>query len=311
MKKKLLLLLVPMMAMVMTGCVKYNGQGKNGPKSSSAAPDSQQSDSSSEEPASSSADTSSSEPAPSSSSASSNPSSSSSEVNPPTPVDGEDVPAGTQVKVYLVFGEYGKYKGNSVNTGIDSLFLEHAMEYDAKVGDDLPGKADVTSSVTGSEFVAWTSYNNDGKLTEYSKVPASYDKILYASFSGGNGQGGGGQGGGGGSVTPEPDPGPQERVTVTLNVTYETAMGEGVYLVGDFCDWTPASNLSLKFEWSAGNVWTKTIEVNKDTVYHCKLVIAPYDLPSQVYKWEKEGEGNERTITFSSSTTLNLEWGNY
>lgn len=307
MKKKLLFLLVPMMAMIMTGCVKYNGQGKNGSKSSKE-PQSQQSSESSGEPASSA------DPAGDSSTSSQSGDSSSSSSQTPTPeppVSGEDLPEGTAVKVYLVFGEYGLYKGNSVNTGIDSLFLEHTIELQTKVGADLPGKADVTSSVTGSEFVSWTAYNNDGKLTEYTKVPAVYDKILYASFSGGNGQGGGSSGGGGGGQTPDPEPPSQDKVTINFSVTYHVEEGTGVYLVGDFCEWKPDNGNAIKFDWSEGDVWVASREIYKGTTYRCKLVTAPYNVPSYVYTWEKEGEGNERQITFNESTNMNLSWGNY
>jgi hypothetical protein len=173
--KKSLYLLVPLLIMSLTACVKYNGQGKNGskaPKSSSAVTSvSSQGIGGTSIPGGSSI-------APSSSAT---PSSS-------QEIEG-DLPVGTAVKVYLVFGEYGLYKGNPVNTGVDSLFLEHTLELDTKVGDDLPGKTDVTSSVTGSQFVSWIAYNNIGSPTTYTKVPAVDKKILYASFSGGNGQG--------------------------------------------------------------------------------------------------------------------------
>ena len=104
-----------------------------------------------------------------------------------------------------MFGEYGLYEGNPVTTNIDALFLEHAMEFSAKVGDLLPNDQ-VTSSVDGSHFVSWISYNNDGKLTEYLKVPGYDNKILYASFTGGTAGGQGGNHGGGGEVVP-PTPG--------------------------------------------------------------------------------------------------------
>ena len=173
MKKKLLFLLVPFLILGMTGCVKYNGRGKS----------------------SSSAKASSAEPA-----------TSESGVSPTTSADSSNggnsqssAPVGGEVKIYLAFGQYGKYQGNFVTSSIDALFLEHAIEFSAKVGDNLPGKEDVTSSVSGSEFKAWIAYNNDGKLTEYTKVPGESGKVLYASFSGGNGSS---QGSG---ETPSPD----------------------------------------------------------------------------------------------------------
>ena len=190
MKKKLLLM--PLLMLVMTGCVMYNGQGKPGTKSSAAPQNSETSipgDNSQVMPSSQPGNES--QPAPSSN------------QNPqPQPVDNNELPAGTAVKVYLVFGPHGLYKGNAVNTNIEKLFLEHAMELEAKVGDELPGREDVTSNVTNSKFITWVSYNNDGKLTEYIKVPGHQNKILYASFSGGNGDSGSSTPGGDTPVTP-------------------------------------------------------------------------------------------------------------
>ena len=185
MKKKLLFVLIPLLLASIIGCVKYNGQGKPGKKSSSGIPDtSDVTPGSSDVGPSSSADP--------------NPSSD------PTPC-GDELPKGTDVSVYLVFGEYGLYNGNPVNANIDALFLEHAIEFKGKVGDLLPVD-EVSSSVEGSHFVCWVSYNNDGKLTEYLKVPGYDKKILYASFTGGQGGGQGGNHGGGGEVVP-PTPG--------------------------------------------------------------------------------------------------------
>lgn len=192
MKKKVLLVLIPLTLTSISGCVKYNGQGKPGKKSSSDAEQSSEVTPSSGEVAPSSDVEPSSSVAPQPSS------------DPVVPSD--ELPAGTEVKVYLVFGEYGLYKGNPVNTKIETMFLEHTVEFSAKVGDLLPND-EVTSSVEGSHFVCWVAYNNDGKLTEYLKVPGYQNKILYASFTGGKGGGqGGGNHGGGGEVVP-PTPG--------------------------------------------------------------------------------------------------------
>ena len=170
MKKKLLFLLIPLLIAGTVGCVKYNGKGKNRGKTS--APTSQESSI-----------------APDSSNGGGNSSAgdnSSSQKPIPTPTS-DELPVGTDVKVYLVFGEYGLYKDEAVNNKIESLFLEHAIELEAKVGDRLPTRDDVKSTVEGSKFVAWTAYNDDGKLTQYTKVPSVDKKILYASFSGGKG----------------------------------------------------------------------------------------------------------------------------
>ena len=175
MKKKVLFLLIPLLIAGLTGCVKYNGQGKPGGSKNVTPSSSVPSDDSS--------------------------------VTPPNPTPHEtedDSEDGDKITVYLVFGQYGKYEGEFVNTNEESLFLEHVKKMtDIVVGSDLPGKDKVTSSVSGSEFQTWVMYKNDGKLTEYTKVPAINNAILYASFSGGSGGGssGGGSGGGGSSTT--------------------------------------------------------------------------------------------------------------
>ena len=194
MKKKVLFLLIPLIIAGLSGCVKYNGQGKPGKKSSSEPQNTSEVAPNPSE-GSGAAPTTSEEPQ------------GSSQAPQPSeqPVSSDELPKGTEVKVYLVFGEYGKYQGNLVNNKIESLFLEHTIEYSAKVGDLLPND-EVTSSVEGSHFVCWIAYNNDGKLTEYLKVPGYQNKILYASFTGGQGGGQGGNHGGGGEVVP-PTPG--------------------------------------------------------------------------------------------------------
>lgn len=190
MKKRLLFVLIPLIA-GLGSCVMYNGKGKP-VKNSSAAPQDVSSvpaqNSNDELPTSESQiDSSGEETKPSSSSKPS-----------------DELPAGTEVKVYLVFGPNGLFNGSPVNTKVESLFLEHAIELVANAGDLLPND-EVTSSVEGSHFVSWVSYNNDGKLTEYLKVPGYQNKILYASFTGGKGGGqSGSQGGGGGIIPPVP-----------------------------------------------------------------------------------------------------------
>ena len=174
MKKKLAFLLIPLLACGLSSCVLYNGQGRPG-KSTTPS--------------------------------SSVPSGDTSSVTPPNPNPHEiddDSKEGDKITVYLVFGQYGKYEGELVTTKEESLFLEHVKKMtDMVVGSDLPGKDKVTSSVEGSVFQTWVMYKNDGKLTEYTKVPAINNAILYASFSGGEGGGssGGGSGGGGGSTS--------------------------------------------------------------------------------------------------------------
>ena len=188
MKKKILLGLTPLLVMALASCVMYNGKGKPGTSKTSTQPTSEPASADQSSPEGPGTNPISSDTNPS------QPSGSSEEINQP------EVPEGQEVKVYLVFGENGKYQGSEVTSTVDSLFLEHTIEMTLKVGEKLPGSPAVSSSVTGSTFVGWTSYDN-GVLTTYTTVPAEENKVLYASFSGGNGiptpnQGDQGQGGG-------------------------------------------------------------------------------------------------------------------
>ena len=117
----------------------------------------------------------------------------------PTPVDPDnpdpsDPVEGDKVDTYLVIGENGRYEGKK-GEDFASLFLEHAVKYEAEVGTDLPGADKVTTIVDNSTFQYWQAYDGGGALTKYTKVPNARGKILYACF-----------GGGSGSSTPEPDP---------------------------------------------------------------------------------------------------------
>ena len=216
--KKKLFLLTTLLAIGLSSCVMYNGQGKPG-----ASKDKTPTQTSSVDPVSYSIEPS----------------------TPPAPHGGGEsqpvVPPETSVKVYLVFGENGLYKGNPVTTNNATLFLEHVMEITAKVGEDLPGKADVTSSVSGSTFVAWTAYNNDGKLTEYTKVPEVDNKILYASFTGGQGgahSGGGSQGGGGQGQgeTPQPSEYPGSTSGTLPTEGYGLKFSDGTFMTAVHTD---------------------------------------------------------------------------
>ena len=262
MKKKLFFLLVSFLVCGMVGCVKYNGRGKSKNKTSAPA-----------ETTSVAPEASSSKP-----------------IKTSTPVS-DELPTGTEVKVYLVFGPNGLYKNNPVNTNVEALFLEHTMELTAKVGDRLPTRDDVTSSVSGSTFVAWTSYNNDGKLTEYTKVPGYENKILYASFSSGNGggssQGGGGSSQGGGSSS-QPSGGSTSQVPAS--VTY-TVTGLPDWIQNDGC---------VIFAWvwgdQDGGSWkTLTYGTNSDasfTVEHALngFLLARCKAGTTTPNWDEHGD---------------------
>lgn len=174
MNKKILLLL-PLASLILSGCVMYNGKDPN-----ASADDSQSTDTTS--------DTTTSED-------NSNSSSTSSGSETPVTPDTPNVPTG-QVTTYLVLGEYGLYQGEK-GSDVESLFLENTITLTATVGNDLPGKDDVTST-SNSTFKYWQAYEGGGAPVVYSSVPAEDGKILYAVFEDGDGSS---------SVTPAPDDG--------------------------------------------------------------------------------------------------------
>ena len=210
MKKTKLFVLVSLLAIGLSSCVMYNGQGKPGASKEKVTPSSVEPVNYSIEP-----------------------------VTPPEPhgagESGDPVDENASVKVYLVFGENGLYEGSPVNDKVAEKFLEHTKEITAKVGSDLPGKDKVTSSVSGSAFVAWTAYNNDGKLTEYTKVAAVDGKILYASFTGGKGGShSGGDSGGGETPQPEEYPGSTKGTLPTEG--YGLKFADGTYMAAVYTD---------------------------------------------------------------------------
>ncbi len=183
---KKLLLLFPLIALGVSSCVKYNGKD---PKADKSSAESETSESASSEGSSSSSE----EGSGSSGSESSESSSEgSSEEEEPT--------FGEEVTTYLVLGEYGLFRGEP-GTTVPDKFLENTISYKAKIGSPLPTKTDITTTVSGSSFVCWQTYENTGSPKEYSVVPAKEGVILYAKFSGGSGGGGGGGGGGDGLPT--------------------------------------------------------------------------------------------------------------
>lgn len=162
MNKKTLLLL-PLLSLILSGCVMHNGKDLNEDTSDSITNTTTQGidqESNTSTSTSSEGNTSTS--------------------TPPSPI--------STITTYLVLGEYGLYKGNKGND-IASLFLENTIVYEANSGSILPGKDDVTSSVNNSVFEHWQAYEGDGSTKEYTTVPDTNSKILYAVFSGGSGSG--------------------------------------------------------------------------------------------------------------------------
>ena len=270
MKKKLLFLLVPLLLAGLSGCVKYNGQ----PRSNNGVTPTP---------------TSSNNPSPSSS----GPSGDSSSVTPPNPAHGEtsdDAKEGDKITIYLVFGQYGKYEGEFVNTNEESLFLEHVKKVqEAVVGSDLPGKDKVTSSAANSVFKAWVMYKNDGKLTEYTKVPAIKNAILYASFEqDGENQGGGGSQGGG-SATSEYAP---------SSATETATSGFGFIFPG------------------AHTTYMLAVDVGEDNGYHqYKLTKRSFTKNQEFKLYDFSTQGawvvNVDQYSFGGSDTHPNEWQNY
>lgn len=182
---KKLLLLFPLIAMGISSCVKYNGKDPQKDKVKPDVTSETSDDTSSGSDTSDTSDTSSSD-----TSSSEDPSSS----------EGDEPTFGEEVTTYLVLGEYGLFRGSQGTSIGEPLYLENTIAYKALIGSPLPSKADITTTVSGSSFVCWQTYENTGSPKEYSVVPAKEGVILYAKFSGG--QGGGGSGGGGGDSMP-------------------------------------------------------------------------------------------------------------
>ncbi len=175
MNKKILLLL-PLASLILSGCVMYNGKDPNASTDDSQSTDTTTDSTTSEDNSNSSS------------------SSSGGGETPDTP-DTPNVPTG-DVTTYLVLGEYGLYQGKK-GSDIESLFLENTITLTTSVGNDLPGKEDVTST-SNSTFKYWQAYEGGGAPVVYNSVPAEDGKILYAVFENGDGSS---------SVTPAPDDG--------------------------------------------------------------------------------------------------------
>ena len=165
MKKVLLTsLLLPLTAVLLSGCVMYNGKDKDGNPigGSTSEPTSAPTTS---EPTSepTSGDTSDGEPT-------------STPTSAPT-----SLPEGS-VNVYLNLGVTGLYEG-AKGEAIESQYVEYGKALQLQIGSALPGKDKVTSTVTGSQFDYWVVRGTQNVVTT---VPAE-DCVLIAIFNGGGG----------------------------------------------------------------------------------------------------------------------------
>ena len=158
MKKSVFIILLPLLATSLAGCVKYNGKNKDGsPKGSTST------------------------------STSTTPE----DTNPPT-VTPVPVEPGADVTYYLNLGRYGTLDGNP-GSDIPEVFLDYGIKFNGKSGDTLPGKDKVKSlqyDMYGVEFEGWVL---NGTQDFYTQVPNLNNCVLVAIFSG---SGEGGEGGG-------------------------------------------------------------------------------------------------------------------
>ena len=92
---------------------------------------------------------------------------------------------------------------------------------------------------------------------------------------------------------------------VIISVPFVTNDGEAVYLIGDFCDWEIEGAIRLEYK---DNHCIATLIVPEGTTFECKLVVAAYDNPESIIRWETEG-GDNRIIVINESTTIMLAWG--
>ncbi len=103
-----------------------------------------------------------------------------------------------------------------------------------------------------------------------------------------------------------------EYVEVTLTVDYRTNMGERIYLIGEFCNWDPADENAIAFEWDEEEqVWVGYLYALDGAELECKLVVAAYDEPDGIITWENEFGDNRVFIVSSENTSVILVWGRY
>ena len=95
-------------------------------------------------------------------------------------------------------------------------------------------------------------------------------------------------------------------VKVTFVVNYETYDNGDLYFLGDKTGWTPSS--SNMMTWTDGNNWKFTYVGKIGDKIGFKFY-RTYSGGGGI--WERDGEGNERKYTFSTSKTESLSWGIY
>lgn len=149
------------------------------------------------------------------------------------------------IDTYLVLSSVGLYN-NEKGKNIEEKMLENAVVFNAKPGENLPTKEEITS-INGSkgEFAGWVSYEGTGFPKIYDKVPETAGKILYATFKNGT-ESGSGEGSGNTDT-------PTKLTTIYLDAT--------VRLNGDADDqtWASGGAAITMYTWSTStgdSEWT-------------------------------------------------------
>ena len=167
---------------------------------------------------------------------------------------------------------------------------------DATVGNDLPGKDKVTSSVEGSVFQSWVMYKNDGKLTEYSKVPAIADAILYATFSGGSGGSSGGSGGGSsGGDTPTPS---EYKASEEIAENKMPTEGFGFRFGGTHVTYMVAEHVAADNGFEQYRIAKRAFKKNQEFTLYDFSTKGVWTVPLDIY-------------SFGGNTERQTEWQNY
>lgn len=81
---------------------------------------------------------------------------------------------------YLVLGQNGLYNGEKGQT-FEQLYLENTVSLELAIGDALPTKEEITSSIKDVTFTSWAVYEDGGALNFYTSAP-SEARILYAMY---------------------------------------------------------------------------------------------------------------------------------
>ena len=215
-----------------------------------------------------------------------------------------NVPAGTEVTIYLVLSSVGTLDGITGITYGD-FNLEYAHRLIAKVGDPLPGKDRVKHLYQSADFEAWVAYEGAGAPTVYTTVPGVNNKILYAQFTP-NGTT---------PVVPDPDPDPSIDTTTT-QYTLKTNFAEG--------NWSVDSPLIVAYAWLDSNSRvfagtqvdenTYTFDIYKSYTSMLFLRLAP-GTPITPFDWEASkgniwNQSEDISVVAGKTVAQITSWGN-